>query len=94
LLHGTLCSSNIAGLAPSDHDRDHWARNTSPNPDVKVFIGAPGSPETVGQGYVDIETLSNIAQDTQNRYPSFGGVMLWDACAAYSKCTLLCAKYN
>ncbi|KAF8350209.1 chitinase [Amanita rubescens] len=63
---------------------DHWARNTSPNPDVKVFIGAPGSPETVGQGYVDIETLSNIAQVTQSRYPSFGGVMLWDADAAYS----------
>lgn len=61
---------------------------------MKVFIGAPGSPEAAGQGYVDIETLSNIARDTQKRYSSFGGVMLWDADTAYSKHTLLCARDN
>ncbi|KAM6497961.1 chitinase [Amanita muscaria] len=62
---------------------DHWARYASPNPNVKVFLGAPGSPGAAGQGYVDIATLSRIATDMQNKYPSFGGVMLWDADSAY-----------
>ncbi|KIL71002.1 glycoside hydrolase family 18 protein [Amanita muscaria Koide BX008] len=62
---------------------DHWARYASPNPNVKVFLGAPGSPGAAGQGYVDIATLSGIATDMQNKYPSFGGVMLWDADSAY-----------
>lgn len=61
---------------------------------MKVFIGAPGSPEAAGQGYVDIETLSNIAQDTKNRYSSFGDVTLWDADTAYSKHALLCVRDN
>ncbi|KAF8640779.1 hypothetical protein AX17_000428 [Amanita inopinata Kibby_2008] len=62
---------------------DKWARNESPNPNVKVFLGAPASPDAASQGYVDAETLSRIARDAKKRYSSFGGVMLWDADTAY-----------
>ncbi|KAK0198570.1 class III chitinase [Armillaria mellea] len=63
---------------------DDWARNTSLNPDVKVYIGAPASSTAAGSGYVDIGNLSNIAVQMRNSFPSFGGVMLWDASQAYA----------
>ncbi|KAK0465287.1 glycoside hydrolase family 18 protein [Desarmillaria tabescens] len=63
---------------------DQWARNTSLNPDVKVYIGAPASSTAAGSGYVDIGTLSSIAVQMRNSFPSFGGVMLWDASQAYA----------
>ncbi|KAF9648538.1 class III chitinase [Thelephora ganbajun] len=62
---------------------DYWARNVSPNKDVKVYIGAPGSAGGAGGGYVSISTLSSIAVKMRQSYPSFGGVMLWDASQAY-----------
>lgn len=65
--------------------RDKWARTTSPNPDIKVYIGAPGSHKAAGEGYVDIKTLIQVSQKAQDLYPSFGGVMLWDADEAFGK---------
>ncbi|KAK0208471.1 class III chitinase [Desarmillaria ectypa] len=63
---------------------DHWARNASINPDVKIYIGAPASSTAAGSGYVDIGSLSSIAVQMRNSFPSFGGVMLWDASQAYA----------
>ncbi|KAE9406929.1 glycoside hydrolase, partial [Gymnopus androsaceus JB14] len=57
---------------------DTWANTVSPNPDVKVYIGAPAAPLAAGSGYVDAATLATIAQTTQAQFSSFGGVMLWD----------------
>jgi len=48
-----------------------------------VYIGAPASSSAAGSGYVDIATLSNIAVTMRKSFPSFGGVMLWDASQAY-----------
>ncbi|KAL6304162.1 class III chitinase [Sparassis latifolia] len=62
---------------------DIWARTISPNPNVKVYIGAPASSTAAGTGYQNISTLSSIAITTRNSFPSFGGVMLWDASQAY-----------
>ncbi|KAG6864633.1 hypothetical protein C0991_008165 [Blastosporella zonata] len=62
---------------------DNWAKNTSPNKDVKVYIGAPASSSAAGVGYVPAATLAEIAQDTRSQYSSFGGIMLWDASQAY-----------
>ncbi|KAF9523546.1 glycoside hydrolase superfamily [Crepidotus variabilis] len=59
--------------------RDNWAKNTSPNKGVKIFIGAPASSTAATSGYVDASTLSNIAASTRSKYSSFGGVMFWDA---------------
>ncbi|KAG6828613.1 hypothetical protein H0H92_007308 [Tricholoma furcatifolium] len=63
---------------------DTWAKTQSPNSDIKVYLGAPGSPSAAGSGYVDIDTLSTIVQEAQSQYSSFGGVMLWDADSAYT----------
>jgi len=63
--------------------RDNWAKTVSPNPNVKVYLGAPASSTAAGSGYVDVSTLGSIAQQTRSKYSSFGGVMLWDASQAY-----------
>ncbi|KAH9853066.1 class III chitinase [Lenzites betulinus] len=62
---------------------DIWARTISPNPNVKVYVGAPAAALAAGGGYQDAATLANILQTTRNRFPSFGGVMMWDASQAY-----------
>ncbi|CAO3615057.1 unnamed protein product [Cunninghamella blakesleeana] len=61
---------------------DYWAKNISPNKDIKVYIGAPASKSAAGGGYVPLEKLSEIAVTTQKSFPSFGGVMFWDASQA------------
>ncbi|KAG1804335.1 glycoside hydrolase family 18 protein [Suillus variegatus] len=62
---------------------DDWANNVSPNPDIKVYIGAPAS-STAGSGYVNSKKITSIIQQTQSNYSSFGGVMLWDISDAYA----------
>lgn len=62
---------------------DIWARTISPNPKVKVYIGAPASSSAAGGGYVPASTLLNISLATRAAFPSFGGVMFWDASQAY-----------
>ncbi|KAI0050723.1 carbohydrate-binding module family 5 protein [Auriscalpium vulgare] len=63
---------------------DAWARTTSPNPNVKIYIGAPASSTAAGGGYQAIGTLSSIAVQMRESFPSFGGVMLWDASQAFA----------
>ncbi|KAJ4479961.1 glycoside hydrolase superfamily [Lentinula aciculospora] len=65
-------------------DWDNWAKTTSPNPDVKVYIGAPASSTAASNGYVDASTLGTILQTTKATYSSFGGAMLWDISQAYA----------
>ncbi|KAJ7293237.1 class III chitinase [Mycena rebaudengoi] len=62
---------------------DVWARSISPNRNVKIYIGAPGAPSAAGSGYVGPDTLASIAVQMRRSFPSFGGVMLWDASQAY-----------
>ena len=64
--------------------RDNWAKTTSFNKNVKVYIGAPGSAEAAGTGYVSASTLAQYVEEAQSQYSSFGGVMMWDADTAYS----------
>ncbi|EKM83456.1 hypothetical protein AGABI1DRAFT_103656 [Agaricus bisporus var. burnettii JB137-S8] len=63
---------------------DEWAKTKSPNPDVKVYIGAPAGPKAASSGYVDANALIKVAKDARKKYSSFGGVMLWDADMAYN----------
>ena len=62
---------------------DYWARSVSRSKTTKVYLGAPASSSAAGGGYVDISTLSRIATQMRKSFPSFGGVMLWDASQAY-----------
>ena len=69
-----------------ERSRDYWARNVSPNKDVRVYIGAYGAPPgTAGSGYVPLSTLASVAVQMRKCYPSFGGVALWDASLAYGE---------
>ncbi|TCD70658.1 Chitinase 1 [Steccherinum ochraceum] len=75
-----------ADIPPKDWDFglwDDWARQTSPNKNVKIYVGAPASSTAAGSGYQDISTLTKIAVQMRKSFPSFGGVMLWDASQAY-----------
>ena len=82
-----LPDNNYCGLdQPSDYNFDTWdtwAKTKSGNPDVRVYIGAPGSEDAAGQGYVNVSTLASYVADAQEKYSSFGGVMLWDADTAH-----------
>ncbi|KAG2119375.1 glycoside hydrolase family 18 protein [Suillus clintonianus] len=69
---------------------DNWAKTVSPNPNVKVYIGAPASSSAAGSGYVSPSTFTTIIQQTMAQYSSFGGVMLWDASQAYGKAVMHC----
>ncbi|KIY65964.1 carbohydrate-binding module family 5 protein [Cylindrobasidium torrendii FP15055 ss-10] len=63
---------------------DNWAKRTSPNKDVKIYVGAPASDTAASYGYVNASTLSRIATETKSKYSSFGGVMFWDASQAFA----------
>ncbi|OJA13755.1 hypothetical protein AZE42_01538 [Rhizopogon vesiculosus] len=83
--------NNYCGLTNYDNTNawdfstwDNWAKTVSPNPNVKVYIGAPASSSAAGSGYVTPSTITTIIQQTMAQYSSFGGVMLWDASQAYA----------
>ncbi|KAJ2725418.1 Chitinase 2 [Coemansia sp. Benny D115] len=59
-------------------DWDNWAKTSSINKNVKVYIGAPGSPSAASSGYVSGSTLRNIYNDVRSQYSSLGGIMTWD----------------
>lgn len=62
---------------------DTWARTTSLNPNVKVFLGVPGGTTAAGSGYEPVSALTPIINYVQG-FRSFGGVMIWDASQAYA----------
>ncbi|RMJ26960.1 chitinase [Aspergillus sp. HF37] len=60
-----------------------WAHRASKNPNVRVYVGVPASPEAAGSGYEPLADLKPII-DYAASFNSFGGVMMWDASKAYS----------
>lgn len=60
-----------------------WAHRASKNPNVRVYVGVPASPEAAGSGYEPVSDLKPII-DYAASFNSFGGVMMWDASKAYS----------
>ncbi|KAI9277836.1 glycoside hydrolase superfamily [Sporodiniella umbellata] len=62
---------------------DNWARTSSLNPNVKIYIGAPASSTAAGSGYVTAASLLEIALKTRDSFPSFGGIMFWDVSQAH-----------
>jgi chitinase len=53
---------------------DYWARNVSPNKNVKIYLGAPASSSAAGGGYVAASTLATDAVAMRKVFPSFGGM--------------------
>jgi chitinase len=62
---------------------DTWARNTSLNRGVKIFLGVPAGPTAAGSGYVPVDSLAKVVEYCKG-FDSFGGVMMWDASQAYA----------
>ncbi|KAI6909014.1 hypothetical protein KC318_g4138 [Hortaea werneckii] len=61
----------------------HWARTVSANPDVKILLGVPANTGAAGTGYLPVSSLGPIVAYCK-RFPSFAGVMMWDASQAYA----------
>lgn len=60
---------------------DTWAKQTSLNPNVKVFIGVPGNTGAAGSGFEPVSALTPIISFAKG-FSSFGGIMIWDASQA------------
>ncbi|ORX92680.1 glycoside hydrolase [Basidiobolus meristosporus CBS 931.73] len=60
-------------------DWDTWATTKSINKDVKIYLGVPGAQTAASMGYLPASQLEPIIDDIRAKYPSFGGVMAWDA---------------
>ncbi|ABN68578.2 chitinase, partial [Scheffersomyces stipitis CBS 6054] len=59
---------------------DTWAdfaASTSPNKNIKLYLGLAGSPSSAGSGYVDINTVQAILPTIQSS-SAFGGISVWD----------------
>ncbi|QKX60452.1 uncharacterized protein TRUGW13939_07597 [Talaromyces rugulosus] len=61
---------------------DTWAKNTSLNPNVKVFMGIPGN-TGAGSGYEDATFVGTVIDYVKN-FTSFSGLMVWDASQLWS----------
>ncbi|KAF5375105.1 hypothetical protein D9758_000069 [Tetrapyrgos nigripes] len=91
-VYGKMSLSALSDFRPDiDHGSnwdfglwDDWARHTSPNPNVKIYIGAPADSTSAGSGYVPPDTLASIAKSMRTSFPSFGGSMLWDSSSAFA----------
>ncbi|KAI0380355.1 glycoside hydrolase family 18 protein [Hypomontagnella monticulosa] len=55
---------------------DTWAKQTSKNKNVKIFLGVPAN-SGAGGGYQPASALAPIIQYSK-QFSSFGGVMMWD----------------
>lgn len=60
---------------------DQWAREKGRS--TKVLLGVSGSPTASGSGYTAPGPLDAIIKYCK-RFPSFGGVMIWDASQVWS----------
>jgi chitinase len=66
---------------------DNWAKNTSPNKNVKLLIGVPAAPGA-GGGYTSGSKLK-AAINWSQKYSNFGGAMMWDMSQLYSNSAFL-----
>ncbi|KAF2142758.1 glycoside hydrolase family 18 protein [Aplosporella prunicola CBS 121167] len=61
------------------HTWDDWARRIAgARPNAKVLVGVPASSTAAGSGYLSPDRLRPVLEFSA-RFPSFAGVMLWDA---------------
>ncbi|KAI9036182.1 glycoside hydrolase family 18 protein [Aspergillus affinis] len=62
---------------------DNWAKSTSRNSKVKVFLGIPGNTGAAGSGYQSLDRVKEIIGYVK-QFSSFGGVMIWDASQVFA----------
>jgi len=83
--YNNFCGLNAFSSGNFNFDQwDAWAKSTSLNKNVKIFLGAPASTTAAGSGFVNAATIATIIQQTRSQFSSFGGVMMWDMSQAYA----------
>lgn len=66
------------------NDWEKYASTVSPNPNIKLFLGLPGSPTAAGSGFISDLTLLQNTVNTIKTTKNFAGIAIWDASQAYS----------
>ncbi|KAJ2767609.1 Chitinase 2, partial [Coemansia nantahalensis] len=82
--YNNYCGLNAYPRWFNFEDWDNWAKTKSANKDVKIFIGAPGSPTAASSGYADGAALRTVYDSVRSKYTSLGGVMTWDTVTSLS----------
>jgi chitinase len=62
---------------------DDFAKNISPNKNIKMFIGLPGDSASASSGYLTPSSVSQYLTPDILQNPNFGGISLWDASSAW-----------
>ncbi|KAI5957841.1 CHT3 [Candida theae] len=78
--------NNYCNLGTSWFNWDTWldyAENTSPNTNVKLFVGVPGSIRAAGSGYNPPELIEDYLTSDIKSSEHFGGISMWDVSAAW-----------
>ncbi|KAG0659727.1 Chitinase 1 [Monosporozyma unispora] len=66
------------------NDWENYASTVSPNSNIKLFLGLPGSPTAAGSGFIsDLNLLQNTV-NTIKTTKNFGGIAIWDASQGFS----------
>lgn len=79
--------NNYCNLGTANFNWDTWkayAEEKSPNSNIKLFLGLPGSASAASTGYQSNLTVVDAAVESLHSDSNFGGIMLWDADYGYS----------
>lgn len=76
--------NNYCSTVGSSFNWDTWntyAEDTSPNSDIKLFVGLPAGSGAAGSGYATIDEIQSTFEEyiLNNEDTHFGGFALWDA---------------
>ncbi|KAF9209732.1 Chitinase 1 [Haplosporangium sp. Z 27] len=83
--YNNYCGTQAYGTPNFNFDQwDNWAKTTSINKNVKIYLGVPASRTAANAGYVAPARLQEIVNALRCAYNSFGGVMMWDMSQAYA----------
>ncbi|RKP05706.1 glycoside hydrolase superfamily, partial [Thamnocephalis sphaerospora] len=82
--YNNYCGVQAFGTSNFNFDIwDLWSRTYAKRPGAKIYLGIPASATAAGSGYVSATRLREIINGV-SRYPSFGGVMMWDSSQAFA----------
>ncbi|KAL6930593.1 uncharacterized protein HGUI_01452 [Hanseniaspora guilliermondii] len=79
--------NNYCNLGSANFNWDTWkdyAEEKSPNSNIKLFLGLPGSASAASTGYQSDLSVVDTAVKNLHSDSNFGGIMLWDAAYGYS----------
>ncbi|KAI8058504.1 glycoside hydrolase superfamily [Syncephalis plumigaleata] len=83
--YNNYCGAQAFGTSNFNFDVwDEWSRKVAKVNGAKIYLGVPASPTAANIGYVAPDKLKEMVLSIQSKYPSFGGVMMWDTSQAFA----------